>query len=100
MHTLMVLAGGFLLLGLCLLAGKLLRGSGAIADAAKYFISPVARCRRPPPRSCAHGALRTRAKHIGDVQASDAKAAEAEAVAEFKLKDEQRRWLVVQQRDQ
>jgi hypothetical protein len=38
MHTLMVLAGGFLLLGLCLLAGKLFRGFGAIADAAKYFI--------------------------------------------------------------
>ena len=38
MHTLMVLAGGFLLLGLFLLAGKLFRGSGAIADAAKYFI--------------------------------------------------------------
>jgi hypothetical protein len=38
MHTLMVLAGGFLLLGLFLLAGKLLRGSDAIADAAKYFI--------------------------------------------------------------
>jgi hypothetical protein len=38
MHTLMVLAGGFLLLGLFLLAGKLFRGSGAIPDAAKYFI--------------------------------------------------------------
>ena len=43
--------------------------------------------------------LRTRAKHLGDVQAPDAKAAEAEAVAEFKLNDEQRKRLVVQARD-
>jgi hypothetical protein len=42
--------------------------------------------------------LRTRAKHLGDVQAPDAKAAEAEAVAEFKLNDEKRKRLVVQKR--
>ena len=48
--------------------------------------------RRHPPH---------RAKHLGDVQAPDAKAAEAEAeaIAEFKLDEEQRRRLVVQERD-
>ena len=43
--------------------------------------------------------LRTRAKHLGDVQAPDEKTAEAEAVAEFKLNDEQRKRLVVQERN-
>ena len=43
--------------------------------------------------------LRTRAKHLGDVQAPDEKTTEAEAVAEFKLNDEQRKRLVVQERD-
>jgi len=40
MHTILVMAGGFVLLGLCLLAGRWIGGSspGAIADAAKYFI--------------------------------------------------------------
>jgi hypothetical protein len=40
MHTIMVVAGGFLLLGICLFAGRVLGGpaSGALADAAKYFI--------------------------------------------------------------
>ena len=38
MHTIMVIAGGFLLLGLFLLAGRLLGGPDAIAAAAKYFI--------------------------------------------------------------
>ena len=62
---------------------------------------------RPPPKSAAKlrwwrvAILRTRAKHLGDVQAPDAKAAEAEAeaIAEFKLDEEQRRRLVVQERD-
>jgi hypothetical protein len=39
-------------------------------------------------------ANRTRAQDLGDVQAPDEKAAEAEAVAEFKLNDEQRGRLV------
>ena len=40
MHTIMVIAGGFLLLGLFLLAGRLFGGSApdAIAAAAKYFV--------------------------------------------------------------
>jgi hypothetical protein len=44
--------------------------------------------------------LRQRAKHLGDVEAPDQKAAEAEAVKEFNLDDEQRRRLVVQERDE
>ena len=39
--------------------------------------------------------LRGRAKHLGDVRAPDEKSAEAEAIAEFKLDDEQRKRLVV-----
>jgi hypothetical protein len=40
MHTLKVIAAGFILLGLFLLAGRLLGGgrAGASATAAKYFI--------------------------------------------------------------
>jgi len=39
MHTVMVLAGGFALLGICLLAGKLVGGStGALAKAALAFL--------------------------------------------------------------
>jgi hypothetical protein len=43
--------------------------------------------------------LRGRAKHLGDVQAPDEKSAEVAAVEEFKLSNEQRRRLVVQERD-
>jgi len=43
--------------------------------------------------------LRQRARHLGDVQASDQKAAEVAAVKEFKLDDEQRRRLVVRERN-
>jgi hypothetical protein len=43
--------------------------------------------------------LRARGEYIGDVQAPDREAAEATAVAEFKLDDEQRKRLVVQERD-
>jgi hypothetical protein len=43
--------------------------------------------------------LRTRAQHIGDVQATDERAAAAAAVREFNLSDEQRKRLVVQERD-
>ena len=43
--------------------------------------------------------LRNRSRGLGIVQARDEKAAEAEAVAEFKLNDEQRKRLVVQERN-
>ena len=43
--------------------------------------------------------LRQRAKEIGIVQAPNAKAAEAAAIVEFKLDDEQQKRLVVQERD-
>lgn len=39
MHTVMVIAGGFLLLGICLIAGRLLVGTtAAIVVAAKIFV--------------------------------------------------------------
>jgi hypothetical protein len=44
--------------------------------------------------------LRTRAKHLGDVQAPDEETAAAAVVAEFKLTDDQRRRLVVQERNE
>jgi hypothetical protein len=37
-HTVMVMAGGLALLGLCVLAGRWIGGAAAIADAARYFI--------------------------------------------------------------
>ena len=43
--------------------------------------------------------LRSRAYYLGDVQASDERAAETAAVTEFNLDDEQRKRLVVQERD-
>ncbi len=43
--------------------------------------------------------LRNRSRELGNVQAPNAKAAEAQAVAEFKLTDEQRKRLVVQERE-
>ena len=43
--------------------------------------------------------LRNRAHYLGDVQAADEGAAEAAAVSEFKLSDEQRKRLVVQERE-
>jgi hypothetical protein len=43
--------------------------------------------------------LRARAQYIGDVHAPDQKSAEAAAVAEFKLDQEQRKRLVVRERD-
>ena len=38
MHTLMVMAGGFVLLVLCLLIGRSVGGASGMASAAKYFI--------------------------------------------------------------
>jgi hypothetical protein len=43
--------------------------------------------------------LRNRSQYIGDVQAANEKAAEAAAIAEFNLDDEQRKRLVVRERD-
>jgi hypothetical protein len=43
--------------------------------------------------------LRNRAFYLGDVQAPDEGAAEAAAVSEFKLSDEQRKRLLVQERN-
>jgi hypothetical protein len=43
--------------------------------------------------------LRSRAHYLGDVQAPDEGAAEAGAVSEFKLSDEQRKRLLVQERN-
>jgi hypothetical protein len=40
MHTIVVMAGGFVLLGLCLLVGRWIGGTApaAMAEAAKYFV--------------------------------------------------------------
>jgi hypothetical protein len=54
---------------------------------------------QPKLRSWRVSILRQRAKVLGNVQAPDEKTAEAEAVVEFKLNDEQRKRLVVQERD-
>jgi len=43
--------------------------------------------------------IRKRAQYLGTVDAPNEKAAEAVAVAEFNLSDEQRRRLVVQERN-
>jgi hypothetical protein len=43
--------------------------------------------------------LRNRAHYLGDVQAPGEKAAEAVAVVEFNLDDDQRKRVVVQERD-
>ena len=43
--------------------------------------------------------LRSRAHHLGTVEAPNEKAAEAAAMKEFNLSDEQRRRLVVQERN-
>ena len=43
--------------------------------------------------------LRARLQYRGDVQARDQRSAEAEAVRQFKLSDDERKRLVVQERD-
>jgi hypothetical protein len=43
--------------------------------------------------------IRKRGRYLGTVEAPNDKAAEAAAVAEFELSDEQRRRLVVQERN-
>ena len=43
--------------------------------------------------------LRNRAYYLGDIQAPDEKSAEAAAAVQFKLSDEQRKRIVLQERD-
>ena len=43
--------------------------------------------------------LRNRSHYLGDVQAADQNAAEAAAASEFNLSDDQRKRVVVQERD-
>jgi len=50
-------------------------------------------------RSWRVSVIRKRSQYLGTVEARNEKAAEAAAVAEFDLSDEQRRRLVVQERD-
>jgi len=50
-------------------------------------------------RSWRASLIRKRAQYLGTVDAPNEKAAEAVAVAEFNLSDEQRRRLVVQERN-
>jgi hypothetical protein len=63
----------------------------------------AARVRKKPfaakLRSWRVSIIRKRGQYLGTVEAHDAKAAEAAAVAEFDLSDEQRRRLVVQERN-
>ena len=72
---------------------------GNMPPAPKKPRPPQKRATAAKLRSWRVSILRTRAKHLGDVQAPDEKTAEAEAVAEFKLNDEQRKRLVVQERN-
>jgi hypothetical protein len=58
--------------------------------------------KKPPKetlRSWRVSLLRQRAHYLGDVQTSDESAAEAAAVTEFTLSDEQRKRLLVRERD-
>jgi hypothetical protein len=50
-------------------------------------------------RSWRASVLRSRTQYLGDVQAPDESAAEAAAVTEFDLSDEQRKRLMVQERE-
>jgi hypothetical protein len=51
------------------------------------------------PQSWRVSLLRQRAHHLGTVEASDERAAEAAAVAQFDLNEEQRKRLVVRAQD-
>jgi hypothetical protein len=50
-------------------------------------------------RSWRVSVLRARAHYLGDVQATDERAAEAAAITEFDLDGEQRKQLVVRERE-
>jgi hypothetical protein len=51
------------------------------------------------PRAWRVKILRNRSQYISDVQAANEKAAEAAAIGQFNLDDEQRKRLVVRERD-
>jgi hypothetical protein len=51
------------------------------------------------PQSCSAAILRNRSHYLGNVQAPQEKAAEAAAVVEFNLSDDQLKRVVVQERD-
>jgi hypothetical protein len=55
--------------------------------------------RQEASRSWRVSIIRKRGQYLGTVEAPNEKAAEAAAVAEFDLSDEQRRRLAVQQRN-
>jgi len=55
--------------------------------------------RRQAAKSWSVSIIRKRGQYLGTIEAHDAKAAEAAAVAEFDLNNEQRRRLVVQDRE-
>jgi hypothetical protein len=61
-------------------------------------ISPKKLARPAKLRSWRVSIIRKRGQYLGTVEAPNEKAAEAAAVAEFDLSDEQRRRLVVQER--
>ena len=61
--------------------------------------SAPSKARAAKLRSWRVSVLRSRARYLGDVQAYDERAAEAAAVSEFKLSDEQRKRLLVQERN-
>jgi hypothetical protein len=67
--------------------------------ATKKIIRPTSK-KAAKLRSWRVAILRNRAQYLGDVEAPDEKAAEAAAVVEFKLSDDQRRRLVVRELDQ
>jgi hypothetical protein len=62
-------------------------------------ISPKKLSKAAKLRSWRVSIIRRRGQYLGTVEAHDVKAAEAAAVAEFDLNDEQRRRLVVQERE-
>jgi hypothetical protein len=62
--------------------------------------SPSKRPTAAKLRSWRVSVLRTQMQYRGDVQAPDQRSAEAEAVRQFKLSDDERKRLVLQERDQ
>ena len=59
---------------------------------------------RPPSKSAKLRSwrveiLRNRSQYLGDVQAANERAAEAAAITQFNLSEEQRKRLVVRERD-
>jgi hypothetical protein len=86
---------------------RALRGAGLFLADSQSVSAAVALGSMPSPsrrkaaklRAWRVSILRARAQYIGDVRAPDENSAEAAAVTEFKLDQEQRRRLVVRERD-